>query len=118
VEEYTAYLFRCDEAGTRIVVSAGCQRAAQAYTPFPPPLRLTPRRALLVSCSQGEMALRCARFEYGAGVMLANAWMHKEAFQTTDIPLMARVFVAILAVRPRTLIVRRSPPPHPLTVTF
>lgn len=37
---------------------------------------------------------KCARFEFGLGVMLANVLTHKEAVQTVDIPLVARILNA------------------------
>jgi hypothetical protein len=44
----------------------------------------------------------CSKFEFGMGLLLANAWLHKEALQTTDLPLLVGVAATIMAddVRP------------------
>jgi hypothetical protein len=45
----------------------------------------------------GEAAL-CARFEWGVGVLLANAWAHKEAVQTSDLPLLTSCMTRVMQV--------------------
>lgn len=42
------------------------------------------------------------KFEKGIGVLLANAWMHAEALQTTDLPLLCKHTSNVMATAAET----------------
>jgi hypothetical protein len=52
----------------------------------------------LVCVPQPHETAICSQFEFGVGTTLANAWLHKEAVQTCELPLLAKVFALCLAV--------------------
>lgn len=62
----------------------GSLRVASAYKP--------------ILSRQASEAVPCAKFEFGICVTLANAWLHKEALQTTDMPLLCHALSGLLQV--------------------
>jgi len=92
-KEKDATLWDCEELALRYVLEDGklnlCLRLLEDYVDFI--RRVGGERAV----SEGE-ADRLKTFERGIGALLANAWLHVEALQTTDIPLMIRLSGEIL----------------------
>lgn len=84
-----ATLWECEELALRYVLEDGklnlCLRLLEEYMEV---AREVSSGARSVSPEQAELL---DKFEQGLGQLLANAWLHVEALQTTDLPLMIRL---------------------------
>lgn len=92
-KEKDATLWDCEELALRYVLEDGklnlCLRLLEDYVSF-----IT--RPASGAPITAEDVRRLRLFEKGIGGLLANAWLHVEALQTTDLPLMIRLSAEIL----------------------
>lgn len=90
-----ATLWECEELALRYLLEDGklnlCLRLLEEY-------RVVQKEVLSGARTlTEERAEYMSKFEQGIGVLLKNAWMHSEALQTTDLPLLISHIADILA---------------------
>ncbi|KAF0754353.1 hypothetical protein AaE_005366 [Aphanomyces astaci] len=89
-----ATLWECEELALRYILEDGklnlCLRLLVEYKDYEHGIS---QRDLDVQPEAKELI---SQFERGLGVMLKNAWLHVEALQTTDLPLLLEYVAGVL----------------------
>lgn len=89
-----ATLWECEEVVLRYLLEDGkvnlCLRLVEAFLPY---MDEVDAGTKVPKPEEVESALK---FEEGIGFLLANVWLHEEALQTTDLPLLVAVLKTIL----------------------
>ncbi|KDO27061.1 hypothetical protein SPRG_07772 [Saprolegnia parasitica CBS 223.65] len=91
-KQENATLWECEELALRYILEDGklnlCLRLLVEYKEY--------ERNTLGRDFDAEAKDLLLKFERGLGVMLKNAWLHVEALQTTDLPLLVEYIASVL----------------------
>ncbi|OQS07911.1 hypothetical protein THRCLA_00094 [Thraustotheca clavata] len=91
-KQENATLWECEELALRYILEDGklnlCLRILVEYKEY--------ERNTAIRDFDPDTKKLMASFERGLGVMLKNAWLHVEALQTTDLPLLIEYVATIL----------------------